>query len=181
MGPWAILSIFGLALAGILALLIYVAGLVNTMAICFVVISVMMMLVVLIQKPKGGGLSGAFGSAGGGETAFGAKTGDVLTYVTISCFIAFILLAMGLTWTIHPGDTATTPEVQSDQPAPAAGDVPPVTDLTAVPGESTPTPAGSDAGATAPVEAPAAPATPAAPAAPVAPAPAPATPAPANP
>jgi preprotein translocase subunit SecG len=174
MGPWAILSIFGLALAGILALLIYVAGLVNTMAICFVVISVMMMLVVLIQKPKGGGLSGAFGSAGGGETAFGAKTGDVLTYVTISCFIAFILLAMGLTWTIHPGDTATTPEVQSDQPTPAAGDVPPVTDLTAVPGESAPA-ADAGAAATTPVEAPAAPA------APVAPAPAPATPAPANP
>ncbi|MGB0767749.1 MAG: preprotein translocase subunit SecG, partial [Phycisphaeraceae bacterium] len=31
------------------------------MAILFAVVCIVMMLVVLIQKPKGGGLSGAFG------------------------------------------------------------------------------------------------------------------------
>ena len=69
----------------------------------FVIISLFMMLVILIQKPKGGGLSGAFGGAGGGESSFvGAKVGDFLTYLTVGCFVAFLLLAMALTWKINP-------------------------------------------------------------------------------
>jgi preprotein translocase subunit SecG len=84
-------------------LVLGVSGLVITLALAFVFISIFMMLVILIQKPKGGGLSGAFGGAGGGESAFmGAKAGDALTIVTVGCFIAFLLLAMGLTWTITP-------------------------------------------------------------------------------
>ena len=62
-----------------------------------------MMLVILIQKPRGGGLSGAFGGAGGSaQAAFGAKTGDVLTWFTVVCFAAFLMLAIGLTWAIQP-------------------------------------------------------------------------------
>lgn len=73
------------------------------MAIVFVIVCLFLMLVILIQKPKGGGLSGAFGGAGGSaNAAFGAKTGDVLTWFTVVCFVLFILLAMGLTWAIHP-------------------------------------------------------------------------------
>jgi len=46
----------------------------------FVVASTLMVLIVLVQRPQGGGLSDAFGAgAGGGGTAFGAKTGDALT------------------------------------------------------------------------------------------------------
>ena len=77
---------------------------VNALAASFLLVSIFMMLVILIQKPKGGGLSGAFGGAGGGsaQAAFGAKTGDVLTIVTVVCFALFLLLAMGLTWTIRP-------------------------------------------------------------------------------
>ena len=54
----------------------------------------------LIQKPKGGGLSGAFGGgAGGGSTqaVIGARVGDVLTIVTVVCFVLFLLLACGMT------------------------------------------------------------------------------------
>lgn len=77
------------------------------LAIAFVAICLFMMLVILIQKPKGGGLSGAFGGAGGGETSFvGAKVGDFLTWLTVSCFVLFILLAMGLTWAINPHENA---------------------------------------------------------------------------
>ncbi len=65
----------------------------------FVLVCLFMMLVILIQKPKGGGLSGAFGGAGGSSQAvFGAKVGDVLTWITVISFIAFLGLAMGMAW-----------------------------------------------------------------------------------
>lgn len=66
-----------------------------TMLVVFIFICVFMILLVLIQKGRGGGLSGAFGGAGG-NTAFGAKTGDVLTWVTSATFAIFILTAIFL-------------------------------------------------------------------------------------
>lgn len=70
----------------------------------FVAVCLFMMLVILIQKPRGGGLTGAFGGAGGSASSvFGAKTGDVLTWFTCVCFVLFILLAMALTWVGKPG------------------------------------------------------------------------------
>jgi len=57
---------------------------------CFI-----MIMLVLIQKGRGGGLSGAFGG-GGGNTAFGAKTGDVLTWATSIVFALFVILAVVL-------------------------------------------------------------------------------------
>jgi len=71
--------------------------------IMFLLVSVFMTLVILIQKPKGGGLSGAFGGAGGGaQTAFGSKTGDVLTWFTTACFVLFLVLGVVLTLYIEP-------------------------------------------------------------------------------
>jgi preprotein translocase subunit SecG len=71
----------------------------------FLFVSLTMILIVLIQKPQGGGLSGAFGSSsdgGAGQTAFGAKTGDVLTTLTISIFIVFLVSAAGLNYVVRP-------------------------------------------------------------------------------
>src|SRR5579875_3576570 len=59
----------------------------------FIFVSLFLVLLVLIQKGRGGGLSGAFGGAGG-NTAFGSKTGDVLTWVTSVTFGIFLLLAI---------------------------------------------------------------------------------------
>lgn len=50
-----------------------------------------LMLVILIQRGRGSGLAGAFGGAGG-SSAFGAKTGDVLTLATV--IIAFLFLSL---------------------------------------------------------------------------------------
>jgi preprotein translocase subunit SecG len=61
----------------------------------FLIVCVLMILLILIQKGRGGGLSGAFGG-GGGNTAFGSKTGDVLTWATSVVFGVFILLAIFL-------------------------------------------------------------------------------------
>ncbi len=72
--------------------------------VLFLGICVLLILTVLIQRPQGGGLSGAFGSgAGSGQTAFGAKTGDALTIATISIFLLYLLVAIGLNYAIKPG------------------------------------------------------------------------------
>ena len=85
------------------------AWLPNVLLIMFLLICVFMMLVILIQKPRGGGLSGAFGGAGGSASSvFGSKTGDVLTWVTVICFCTFVGLAMLLTWTIKPEEAGAS-------------------------------------------------------------------------
>lgn len=61
----------------------------------FIIVCILMILLVLIQKGRGGGLSSAFGGAGG-STAFGSKTGDVLTWATSVVFGVFILLAIAV-------------------------------------------------------------------------------------
>lgn len=91
-------------------MLILAAWHVTLLAILFVAVCSFMILVILIQKPRGGGLSGAFGGAGGSaQAAFGAKTGDVLTWFTVFCFSAFLCLAIGLTWSIKPADAEIEP------------------------------------------------------------------------
>jgi len=87
---------------------------VTLFAILFITVCLFMLLVILIQKPRGGGLSGAFGGAGGSaQAAFGAKTGDVLTWFTVVCFGAFLLLAIGLTWSIRPSNLDLAPVIQA--------------------------------------------------------------------
>ncbi|VAX35660.1 hypothetical protein MNBD_PLANCTO03-203 [hydrothermal vent metagenome] len=70
----------------------------------FLACSVLLILTVLIQRPQGGGLSGAFGGGGGagGETAFGARTGDALTIATISFFVLWLVVAVGLVLVMSP-------------------------------------------------------------------------------
>ena len=61
----------------------------------FVFVCLILILLVLIQKGRGGGLASAFGGSGG-NTAFGSKTGDVLTWATSIVFGVFLLLAIAL-------------------------------------------------------------------------------------
>ena len=61
----------------------------------FIFVCVVMIGLVLLQKGRGGGLASAFGGAGG-NTAFGSKTGDVLTWATAILFGIFIALAVAL-------------------------------------------------------------------------------------
>lgn len=68
------------------------------LALLFAFVCVFLILLILIQKGRGGGLSGAFGGAGG-NTAFGTKTGDLLTWVTAIVFGVFLALSCGLIWT----------------------------------------------------------------------------------
>lgn len=96
-------------------------GLVTTL---FVVVCVFLILVILLQKGRGGGLSGAFGGVGG-HSAFGAKTGDVFTWITVGLTGLFICMAVIGNWVFRPSPTvgATPPAVApapGGQPAPGA-------------------------------------------------------------
>ncbi|MGD1914680.1 MAG: preprotein translocase subunit SecG [Phycisphaerales bacterium] len=95
----------------------------NLLMLFFTAVAVIMILVILIQKPQGGGLSGAFGasSGGSGQTAFGAKTGDALTLMTIGAFVVFILTAILLVFTSRPpaAPSATPTAAPVGEQAPA--------------------------------------------------------------
>ena len=90
----------------------------------FVVICLFLILLILIQKGRGGGLSGAFGGSGG-NTAFGSKTGDVLTWATSIVFGVFLLLAVVLNLVGNTMDrrarAAFAGEAPLVVPAPPAG------------------------------------------------------------
>lgn len=58
-----------------------------------VLISLFMICLILIQRGKGGGLAGAFGGSGS-SSAFGSKSGDVFTRVTMYVAIVWIVLSM---------------------------------------------------------------------------------------
>ncbi|MCC7388387.1 MAG: preprotein translocase subunit SecG [Phycisphaerales bacterium] len=125
---------------------------IGLLTVGFLACSVLLILTVLIQRPQGGGLSGAFGAgAGSGETAFGARTGDALTIATISFFVLWLVVAVGLVLVmsppkvtggnpaatsnpapVQPGDTGAAPE----QPAPElpAPETPAETPATETPG-----------------------------------------------
>lgn len=74
-------------------------------------LSVFLVLLILIQRGKGGGLTGALGGPGG-QSAFGSKAGDTFTLITVVvaslwgfvCAVAILVLST---------DTAT-PSVASD-------------------------------------------------------------------
>lgn len=59
----------------------------------FVIVCVLLIVIVLLQKGRGGGVSAAFGG-GGSHSAFGTRTGDVLTWVTVVLVSVFIILSL---------------------------------------------------------------------------------------
>lgn len=63
------------------------------LTVLLILTSLFMILLVLIQRGKGGGLAGAFGGAGG-SSAFGSRAGDTFTRVTIVVAAIWILLVM---------------------------------------------------------------------------------------
>ena len=56
-------------------------------------LSLFMILLILIQRGKGGGLIGALGGAGG-SSPFGSRAGDQFTRLTIYVAIAWLFLTM---------------------------------------------------------------------------------------
>jgi preprotein translocase subunit SecG len=53
---------------------------------------ILMIIVILLQRGRGGGLAGAFGGLGG-QSAFGTKAGDVFTKITVVLAVFWVALA----------------------------------------------------------------------------------------
>ena len=94
--------------------------------ILFIFVCLFMILLVLIQKGRGGGLASAFGGMGG-NTAFGSKTGDVLTWATSIVFGIFIVLAVSLNLMANYRQREATRNAAAQAAPPAVADpgVPP--------------------------------------------------------
>lgn len=95
----------------------------SILVVFYVLISVVMILAVLIQRPQGGGLSTAFGAgAGSGQTAFGTKIGDALTVFTISVFVLFLGSSIALVYILRPDEAAPETPAITNPDAPGTGE-----------------------------------------------------------
>lgn len=111
--------------------------------VIFIIASVVLVLIILAQRPQGGGLASAFGGAGGGgtDTAFGGRTGDVLTIATIGAFVGYLLIAVFL-------NIMDNRLIAQDQAEVVAAEVDPEAEvpteaLETIPPNALPTPAGN--------------------------------------
>ncbi|MBN2842342.1 MAG: preprotein translocase subunit SecG [Sedimentisphaerales bacterium] len=105
----------------------------NGLAIIFVAVCVLLVLLVLLQKGRGGGLASAFGGEGG-QSAFGSKTGDVFTWITIGVVVTFGLLAIILAKYYKPAEMEENVNTGSNVVAPQ--DLPAAEPTDAAPAEN---------------------------------------------
>lgn len=100
--------------------LLKISFLMNVVAVLFVLCCLALILIILIQKGRGGGLSGAFGG-GMASGILGSKTGDFLTWVTIVAAGVFLTLAVVMGKFYKPqvptGAYDVTPPAQQEPPA----------------------------------------------------------------
>jgi preprotein translocase subunit SecG len=115
----------------------------------FVLVCFLLIVVVLLQSGKGGGISGAFGIGQASQTIFGAGgAGNVLTKSTSILGGVFMVLAllMAILSRSGPGTTRRSVLQEAVGTAPAAAPVTPG----ATPSSTLPAPAGSTPAAAAP-------------------------------
>ena len=86
--------------------------------IAILLLGIFLILLILLQRGKGGGLSGAFGGIGG-SSAFGSRAGDAFTRLTIYVATVWILLIMIEIRLVQPDINAA--------PRPVAIDTTPIT------------------------------------------------------
>jgi preprotein translocase subunit SecG len=100
-------------MTALLLALSFVGVIKSIMFVGFILCALLLILVVLLQEPKGGGLSGAFGGAGA-ET-FGVQTGNVNKFTSRLAFV-FLALAIGYA-AIREGDpTAASDRIGDGEP-----------------------------------------------------------------
>lgn len=111
------------------------------LSIIFLLCSLLLIMLILIQKGRGAGLAGAFGGAGG-HSAFGTKTADILTKITAGLAVVFFLLSIVTAaylkyHTPESGRAPTSAPAQTSQPAEGSQPVTPA-EKPATGGESAP-------------------------------------------
>lgn len=127
------------ALSTLLPMAASLQGAISTIVlILFVIVTLLLSLVILLQEGKGGGLAGAFGGAG--ADAFGVKAGTVNKFTSWlgALFLGLALLHSGLaTAGSQPNlDVDTTPNTEFTVPdgdAEAPGSTTPPAEIPATP------------------------------------------------
>jgi len=76
--------------------------------IVHVIVSILLMLVILMQASKGGGLSGTFGGAGGSSLFGGRGAATFLSKVTTGLAIAFMVISVVIGLVSAPRGEATS-------------------------------------------------------------------------
>jgi preprotein translocase subunit SecG len=72
--------------------------------VLFIIVAVLLILLVLVQSEEGDSLGGIF--SGGSGSAFGSRSGNVLTRATTVLGAIFLILSLGLALVNRsPGDT----------------------------------------------------------------------------
>lgn len=105
---------------------------IGTMGLLMLV-GLLLMVVILLQRGRGGGLAGAFGGAGG-QSAFGTRAGDVFTKITAIMAILWVFLAGVSRFALEPAANQYASQFETEaeleqQNAP---------ELTAPPGKTVP-------------------------------------------
>jgi len=90
----------------------------HIVSVLWVLCAVILILVILIQKGRGGGLSGAFGG-GMASGILGTKTGDFLTWVTVGMVGALLLLTIAMAKFYRPTATGAVMDEPAVQTQPA--------------------------------------------------------------
>ena len=102
----------------------------GVLAFFYAVVAILLVIVILLQRGRGVGLAGAFGGTGG-HTAFGAKTGDVFTWVTVALTGIFLFLAVVANFIFVREQFTTAPIPQGQNPVKAGKNVMPKTNAPA--------------------------------------------------
>lgn len=106
--------------------------------VLFVLVCILLICVILLQKGRGGGLSGAFGGTGG-HTAFGTRTGDMFTWVTVVLVGLFVIFSTIAVKVYRPaGLTGHQAAAPAGMPAEAPATAPAATEPAAAPAETMP-------------------------------------------
>jgi preprotein translocase subunit SecG len=90
--------------------------------------SLVLILLVLVQRGRGGGLAGAFGGMGG-QSAFGTKAGDLFTRITVVIAAFWILLSVAAIKLLNQsqsvfGEASTRSVFDETSKAPSSGAAP---------------------------------------------------------
>jgi len=108
----------------------------NVVAVAFFICAMVLVLTILIQKGRGGGLGTTLG---GGLVSgiLGSKTGDFLTWVTIALVGTFLMLAIVMAKFYKPGiSDFGAGQPQPTQQLPAQQELPQSSELPSVPAET---------------------------------------------
>ena len=84
-------------------------------AVLIIITSILLVLVVLVQNPKGGGLSSSFGCGAGNQIMGAKKTTDFLEKATWTLAIALISLSLLSNFAIPRNNTEETIEIKTQE------------------------------------------------------------------